>query len=108
PIYKIGLATIKLGNGNKAAAIAEIQKIVKDSRERDPEVLFRARQALTLFEKNNDADLAVQFLDKAIEKPRKGVPAHYYYTLGDAFRLKLTNSPQVAGDAMTEIGRASW
>ncbi len=105
-LNKIGLATIKLGKGNKAAAIAEIQKIVKDSRERDPEVLFRAGQALTLFEKNNDADLAVQFLDKAIEKSRKGVPAHYYYTLGDAFRLKLTNSPQVAGDAMTAYDKA--
>lgn len=106
-LNKIGLATVKLGKGNKAAAVAEIQRIVKDSRERDPEVLFRAGQALTLFEKNSDANLAVEFLNKAIEKAsRKDVPAHYYYTLGDAFRLKLTNSPQVAGDAMTAYERA--
>ncbi|MBS1549674.1 MAG: hypothetical protein JSS94_07400 [Bacteroidetes bacterium] len=101
-LNKIGLATIKLGNGDKAA-IAEIQAIVSDSREKDAEVLYRAGEALTLFDKNNAPDLAIDYLTKAIDKSMKnGVPAHYYYTLGDAYRLKRD-----PGNAMTAYDKAS-
>lgn len=100
-LNQIGLAAVKLGKGDKSA-IAEIQKIVTDSREKDAAVLFRAAEALTLFEKNNAPDLAIQFLNKAIERAsRKEVPAYYYYTLGDAYRLK-----KVPGDAMTAYDNA--
>lgn len=100
-LNKIGLATVKLGKGDKSA-VAEIQKIVTDSREKDAEVLFRAAEALTLFEKNNSPDLAIQFLNKAIERAqKKEVPAHYYYTLGDAYRLK-----RMPGDAMSAYDKA--
>ncbi|AZA80900.1 hypothetical protein C1637_11165 [Chryseobacterium lactis] len=100
-LNKIGLAAVKLGKGDKAA-IAEIQKVVTDSREKDAEVLFRAAEALTLFEKNSSPDLAIQFLTKAIEKAeKKGVPAHYYYTLGDAYRLK-----RMQGEAMSAYDKA--
>ena len=105
-LNKIGLASVKLGKGNKSA-IAELQSIVKDSREKDAEVLYRAAEALTLFGGAANADLAIDFLNKAVEKSAKnGTPAHYYYTLGDAYRLKLTNSPQVAGSAMTAYEKA--
>ncbi|ANF51128.1 hypothetical protein A0O34_11650 [Chryseobacterium glaciei] len=100
-LNKIGLAAVKLGKGDKGA-IAEIQKIVTDSREKDAEVMFRAAEALTLFEKNNSPDLAIQFLNKAIERAaKKEVPAHYYYTLGDAYRLK-----KIPGDAMSAYDKA--
>ncbi|MBS1571172.1 MAG: hypothetical protein JST62_02080 [Bacteroidetes bacterium] len=101
-LNKIGLATIKLGKGDKSG-ISEIQSIVADSREKDPEVLYRAGEALTLFDKNNAPDLAIDFLNKAIDKATKnGVPAHYYYTLGDAYRLKRD-----PGSAMTAYDKAS-
>lgn len=100
-LNQIGLSAVKLGKGDKSA-IAEIQKVVTDSREKDAAVLFRAAEALTLFEKNNAPDLAIQFLNKAIERAsRKEVPAYYYYTLGDAYRLK-----RVPGDAMTAYDNA--
>lgn len=100
-LNKLGLAAVKLGKGDKNA-VAEIQNIVKDSREKDAEVLFRAAEALTLFEKNNSPDLAIQFLNKAIERAaKKEVPANYYYTLGDAYRLK-----KIPGDAMTAYDKA--
>lgn len=100
-LNKIGLAAVKLGKGDKSA-IAEIQKIVTDSKEKDAEVLFRAAEALTLFEKNNSPDLAIQYLNKAIERAaKKEVPAHYYYTLGDAYRLK-----RIPGDAMSAYDKA--
>jgi len=100
-LNRIGLATVKLGKGDKSA-IAEIQKVVTDSKEKDAEVLFRAAEALTLFEKNNSPDLAIQFLNKAIERAqKKEVPANYYYTLGDAYRLK-----KIPGDAMSAYDKA--
>ncbi|KMQ67138.1 tetratricopeptide TPR1 repeat-containing protein [Chryseobacterium sp. FH2] len=100
-LNKIGLAAVKLGKGDKSA-IAEIQKVVTDSKEKDAEVLFRAAEALTLFEKNNSPDLAIQYLNKAIERAaKKEVPAYYYYTLGDAYRLK-----RVPGDAMSAYDKA--
>lgn len=100
-LNKIGLASVKLGKGDRSA-IAEIQQIVKDSKEKDAEVLFRAGEALTLFEKNNSPDLAITYLNKAIEKAQKnGVPAHYYYSLGDAYRLKKD-----PGNAMSAYDKA--
>ena len=104
-LNKIGLATIKLGKGDKSG-ISEIQQIVTDSKEKNAEVLYRAGEALTLFN-TNAPDLAVDYLNKAIEKSLKnGVPAHYYYTLGDAYRLKVGNNPQVAGSAMSAYDKA--
>ncbi|WP_442905814.1 tetratricopeptide repeat protein, partial [Kaistella sp.] len=47
-LNRIGLASVKLGKGDKSA-IAEIQNIVKDSRDKDAEVLYRAAEALTIF-----------------------------------------------------------
>ena len=100
-LNKLGLAAVKLGKGDKSA-VAQIQQIVKDSREKDAEVLFRAGEALTLFEKNSSPDLAITYLNKAIEKGQKGgVPANYYYSLGDAYRIKKD-----PGNAMTAYDKA--
>lgn len=105
-LNKIGLASVKLGKGDKSG-VADIQAIVTDSRGKDSEVLYRAGEALTLFGNASNADLAVDYLNQAIEKaPKTGVPANYYYTLGDAYRLKITTSPQVAGAAMTAYDKA--
>lgn len=101
-LNKIGLASIKLGKGDRSG-IVEIQNIVKDSREKDPEVLYRAAEALTLFEKTSAPDTAIDYLTKAIERGQKGgVPANYYYALGDAYRLKKD-----PGKAMSEYDKAS-
>lgn len=101
-LNKIGLATIKLGKGDKSG-ITDIQEIVKDSKEKNPEVLYRAAAALTMFDETSDPDLAITYLNKAIEKAdKKGVPAYYYYTLGDAYRIK-----KIPGDAMNAYDKAS-
>ncbi|MBC7556528.1 MAG: tetratricopeptide repeat protein [Chryseobacterium sp.] len=101
-LNRIGLATIKLGKGDKSG-IADIQEIVKDSREKDAEVLYRAAEALTMFDGTSSPDLAIDYLNKAIDRAdRKGVPAYYYYTLGDAYRIK-----KIPGDAMNAYDKAS-
>ncbi len=101
-LNKIGLASIKLGKGDKSA-IVEIQNIVKESREKDAEVLYSAAQALTMYDKFNAPDVAIDYLNKAVERSTKGgVPAYYYYSLGDAYRLK-----KEPGKAMTAYDNAS-
>ncbi len=101
-LNKIGLASIKLGKGDKSA-IVDIQNIVKDSKEKDAEVLYRAAEALTMNDKFNAPDAAIDYLNKAIERSTKGgVPAYYYYSLGDAYRLKKD-----PGKAMTAYDNAS-
>ncbi|MEC5394866.1 tetratricopeptide repeat protein [Bergeyella sp. RCAD1439] len=101
-LNKIGLASIKIAKGDKSG-IADIQAVVSDSREKDAEVLFRAAEALTMFEKTNAPDLAIAYLNKAIERSQKaGVPAHFYYTLGDAYRLKKD-----PGSAMSAYDKAA-
>ncbi|MFT3917853.1 tetratricopeptide repeat protein [Cloacibacterium sp.] len=103
-LNKIGLASIKIGKGQKVSAINDLNQIAKDSREKDPEVLYRIGEALSMYENSNDPNLAITFLNKAIEKAadKDGVPAHYYYTLGDAYRL--IKDP---GNAMSAYEKAS-
>lgn len=102
----IGLASVKLGRGDKSS-LMELQNIVKDSKDKDADVLYRAAEALTLFGGASNADLAIDYLNRAVEKSQRGgTPAYFYYTLGDAYRLKLSTSPQVAGSAMTAYDKA--
>lgn len=103
-LNRVGLATIDLAKGNKDVAISTMNSIAKDSRERDTEVLFRIGEALSLFPKNNAPDLAIEYLKKAVEKcfEKGAVPGNYYYTLGDAYRLK-----KQAGPAMTAYDNAA-
>ena len=102
-LNKVGLASIKLGKGQKVSAINDFTQIAKDSREKDAEVLYRIGEALTMYDGNNDPSLAVSYLNKAVAKAEKeGVPAYYYYTLGDAYRL--IKDP---GNAMTAYENAS-
>lgn len=103
-LNKIGLASIKMGKGQKVSAINDLNQIAKDSREKDPEVLYRIGEALSMYDNSNDPNLAITFLNKAIEKAadKDGVPAHYYYTLGDAYRL--IKDP---GNAMSAYEKAS-
>lgn len=103
-LNKIGLAAIKIGKGQKASAITDLTQIAKDSREKDPEVLYRIGEALSMYENSNDPNLAITYLNKAIQKAadKDGVPAHYYYTLGDAYRM--IKNP---GSAMSAYENAS-
>lgn len=103
-LNKIGIASIKMGKGQKVSAINDLNQIAKDSREKEPEVLYRIGEALSMYENSNDPNLAITFLNKAIEKAadKDGVPAHYYYTLGDAYRL--IKDP---GNAMSAYEKAS-
>ena len=106
---RLGLASVKLGKGDKAAAIAEIKEIVKDSREKDTDLLAEAGKTLVKYDKNNDPRYAIELLNLAIEKSEKaGAPASYLYSLGDAYSALgvQTKSGSDYGSAMTAFEKA--
>jgi|GEM_PF-166391 len=85
---RIGEASVKLGKGNKAAAIAEFTQIAKDAKRRDrAEVNYRIGEALTLYPNSNNPQMAIDYLQEAISEVGNNVPGYYYYILGDAYRL---------------------
>jgi len=106
---RLGLASVKLGKGDKAGAVADIKNIVKDSREKDTDLLAEAGKTLVKYEKNNDPRYAIEVLNLAIAKSEKnGTPAWYLYSLGDAHSALgvQTKSGVDYGNAMTAFERA--
>ncbi len=105
---RLGLASVKLGKGDKSGAIADFASIAKDSREKDPELLYKIGEALEMFPNSNDPRLAIEYLNKAIDKSQKDASAVYFYTLGDANRVlgQQTKSGSDYGNAMTAYEKA--
>lgn len=106
---RLGLASVKLGKGDKTGAVAEIKDIVKDSREKDTDLLAEAGKTLVKYEKSNDPRYAIEVLNIAIAKSEKnGTPAWYLYSLGDAYSALgvQTKSGVDYGNAMTAYERA--
>ncbi len=89
-INKVGLGTLELQKGNKAAA-KELFDEAEKKKKKDAEVLFRIGEAYTLFEKNNDPAEAIRLLDEAIK--RDNTLADAYLAKGDALMLKNEGGP---------------
>lgn len=68
---RIGQASVKLGKGDQTGAIADFNQIAKDSREKDPEVLYRIGEALALYPNHNDPKLSIDYLNKAVNLAEK-------------------------------------
>ncbi len=68
---RIGQASVKLGKGDQTGAIADLNQIAKDSREKDPEVLYRIGEALVLYPNHNDPKLSIDYLNKAVNLAEK-------------------------------------
>ncbi|WP_345026758.1 tetratricopeptide repeat protein [Ravibacter arvi] len=81
----IGLGAVALGKGDQAKGKELIDGAVK-KKKKDANVLFRAGEAYTLFEKNNDPAEAIRLLDEAIARDKNLADA--YIAKGDAFMIK--------------------
>ncbi|WP_229367959.1 tetratricopeptide repeat protein [Telluribacter humicola] len=92
-LNQVGLATVALGKGDKAKAQELIATAEKKTRGKDAQVLYRAGEAYTLFEKNNDPAEAIRLLDAAIKRDKNLADA--YIVKGDALSLKNEGGPAV-------------
>lgn len=89
-LNSIGLGAVALGRGDVAKANELIDGAVK-KKKKDAQVLFRAGEAYTLFEKHNDPQKAIELLDQAIARDKNIADA--YIAKGDALMLKNQGGP---------------
>ncbi len=92
-LNQVGLATVALGKGDKAKAQQLIAEAEKRTKGKDAQVLYRAGEAYTLFEKNNDPAEAIRLLDAAIKRDKNLADA--YIAKGDALSLRNEGGPAV-------------
>ena len=67
-LNQVGLATVAMGKGDMAKAKEMIEFAEKKTRGKDANVLFRAGEAYTLFDKHSDPAEAIRLLDEAVKK----------------------------------------
>jgi tetratricopeptide (TPR) repeat protein len=93
PLNSVGLATLMLAEKNAAGAKAAFDKILLETKMKNPDVMFRIAEAYTLFEHTNDPGEAVRLIDLITEKTKKPLTVDMNIVKGDAFLLKNDGGP---------------
>lgn len=90
-LNSIGLATIKLYQGNKAEANTEFENIAKGSKYKNAEILFQIAKAYQLFNnkpESSDYDKSIEYLQRLLDLVKSKDKAEYYILLGNAYLEK--------------------
>ncbi len=93
-INQVGMAMVELGRGNREKGKELIDYAVKKTRGKDANVLFRAGEAWSLFDKTSDPAEAIRLIDEATQKDN---------TLADAYIVKgdILSKKNEGGQAVT-------
>ena len=93
-INQVGMAMVELGRGNREKGKELIDYAVKKTRGKDANVLFRAGEAWSLFDKTSDPAEAIRLIDEATKKDP---------TLADAYIVKgdILSKKNEGGQAVT-------
>lgn len=92
-LNQVGLATVAMGKGDMAKAKEMIEFAEKKTRGKDANVLFRAGEAYTLFDKHSDPAEAIRLLDEAVKRDNKLADA--YIVKGDVLSKRNEGGPAV-------------
>lgn len=95
-LVQVGLASILVGQNNVTAAKAEFDRILAETKNKNPEVMFRIAEAYEMYftpgqdEKlaNNDPAEAIRLIDLIQEKTKKLPTPEQYIVKGDAYLVK--------------------
>ncbi|RYU96995.1 tetratricopeptide repeat protein [Emticicia agri] len=103
PLNRVGLAAVKLLSGDKAGAKADFDLIKKDTKNKNPEVLFRIGEAYAISEdpKLNDPAEAVLNIQAGLDVLKVKNNPDYYIALAKAYLWKNDG-----GGAMTALENA--
>lgn len=103
PLNRVGLGAVKLLSGDKAGAKADFDLIKKDTKNKNPEVLFRIGEAYANSEdpKLNDPAEAVLNIQAGLDVLKVKNNPDYYIALAKAFLLKNDG-----GSSMTALENA--
>ncbi|WP_373511767.1 tetratricopeptide repeat protein [Persicitalea sp.] len=93
-INQVGMAMVELGQGNREKGKEMIDYAVKKSRGKDANVLYRAGEAWSLFDKTSDPAEAIRLIDEATKVDN---------TLADAYIVKgdILSKKNEGGQAVT-------
>ncbi len=97
----IGLGMAKLATKDFSGAKLIFDEVIKDTKSKDPDALYRIAEAYTMFEDANDPGEAVLLIDQALEKQKVKDNPNYYIVKAIAFIIK-----NEGGDAMNALQNA--
>ncbi len=100
-LNSVGLGMVKLASKDFAGAKLIFDEVIKRTKGKDTDILYRIGEAYTLFPGANDPAEAVINLTQALEKSKVKDNPEYYITLSDAYLLKGEG-----GDAMNALQNA--
>ena len=97
-LNQVGLASILVGQNNVNAAKVEFDRILAETKSKNPEVLYRIAEAYEMYyilgkedsfnASNNDPAEAIRLIDLIQEKTKKLPTPEQYIVKGDAYLIK--------------------
>ena len=97
-LNQVGLASILVGQNNVNAAKVEFDRILAETKSKNPEILFRIAEAYEMYyilgkedsfnASNNDPAEAIRLIDLIQEKTKKIPTPEQYIVKGDAYLIK--------------------
>lgn len=88
PLNQIGLGMVKLASKDLAGAKAIFDEVKKDTKSRNPEVLYRIAEAYVMFPEANDPAEAILTIDLALDKHKTKDNPEYYIVKAEAYLMK--------------------
>ncbi|MGL4632055.1 MAG: hypothetical protein ACRCVT_12700 [Leadbetterella sp.] len=98
PLIQVGLGMVRLASNDAPGAKLIFDQVRKDTKSKDPNILYRIAEAYTMFKSSADPGQAIMDINMAIEKAKKVTNPEFYIVKSDAYLLK-----NEGGDAMTAL-----
>lgn len=101
PLNQVGLGMVKLASKDLAGAKAIFDEVKKETKSRNPDILYRIAEAYVMFPEANDPAEAILTIDLALDKHKTKDNPEYYFVKADAYLMKGDG-----GSAMNALSNA--
>lgn len=101
PLNQVGLGMVKLASKDMAGAKAIFDEVKKDTKSKNPDVLYRIAEAYVMFPEANDPAEAILTIDLALDKHKTKDNPEYYLVKAEAYLMKGDG-----GSAMNALNNA--
>lgn len=101
PLNQVGLGMVKLASKDLAGAKAIFEEVKKETKSRNPDVLYRIAEAYVMFPETNDPAEAILTIDLALDKHKTKDNPEYYLVKAEAYLMKGDG-----GSAMNALSNA--
>ncbi len=88
PLNQVGLGMVKLASKDLAGAKAVFEEVKKETKQRNPDVLYRIAEAYVMFPEANDPAEAALTIELALDKHKTKDNPEYYLVKAEAYLLK--------------------